>query len=93
MPGRCIENPGGIDRVELRMIENVVEFPAEREHTLFTPQIEIPEQRRIEVAPARSPDRVFGSITDVASARKGNAGCIEEPVDALLGSCEVGVTG
>jgi hypothetical protein len=45
-----IKNGGGIDRVELRMVEDIVEFPPKSENALFIAKIEIAEQCRIEIA-------------------------------------------
>ena len=92
MACRRIKNGGGIDRVELRMVEDIVEFPPKSENALFISKIEIAEQRRVEItSPAASHD-VFRSIADIASAGKGYARRIEESINCLFGVWEIGIT-
>src|SRR5207253_4198021 len=82
-----------IDCVELRVIEGVINFPPERKHALFAADIAIPEQGRIEIASSRSAYCVLRRISNVAPARNGNTGRIEEPGGGLIEVCEVGIAG
>src|SRR4030095_358394 len=92
LPRRRVEDRGRIDRVQLRVVEDVVQLPAEREYALFIPEIEIPEQRHIKVASSGSTHGVFRSISDVASSGEGDARRIEKPVNSLFGVTEIRIT-
>ena len=87
-----IKNGRGIDRVELGVVEDVVEFPPESENALFIAENEIPEQRRIEIASPAASHHIFRSIADIASARKGYARRIEHSINRLIGVREIGIT-
>ena len=91
MACRRIKNGGGIDRVELRMVEDIVEFPPKSENALFISKIEIAEQRRVEIASPGAAHCILGSVSDIASAGEGYARGIEESIDRFIGVCEIGI--
>ena len=72
-----------IDGAELCVIEDVVDFPSEREHALFA-EIEVPEQSHVDISPAGSAEDVLWCISDITSAGEGNAGGIEETGVGLI---------
>jgi hypothetical protein len=89
---RRIKNGGGIDRVELRMVEDIVEFPPKSENALFIAKNEIAEQSRVKIASSPASHDVFRSIADIASAGKGYARRIEESINSFFGVWEIGIT-
>ena len=92
LPGR-IENCGGIDLAELRVIEDVVQFPPEREFAPVLPQLETPEQGHVKVLSSGAAQEILGCVSDIASGCEGNAGSVEEPVNSLFTAREVGIAG
>jgi hypothetical protein len=89
---RRIKNRGRIDRVELRVVEDIVEFPPERENALFIAKNEIAEQRGVEILSSPASQGVFRSIADIASARKGDTRRIEHSINRSIGVWEIGIT-
>ena len=92
MACRRIKNGGGIDRVELRMVEDIVEFPPKSENALFIAKNEIAEQRRVEIASPPASHDVFRSIADITSAGKGDTRRIEESINGLFGVWQIRIT-
>ena len=73
---RGAESRCSVQDAELRVIKSVVEFPPERQHSLFAAQIEVPEQRKVEVGSSGAAQDLSPRVSE-RSARVLNARCIE----------------
>src|SRR5262249_20072211 len=56
---RRIKNRGRIDRAELRVVEDIIEFPSKRENALFIAKNEIAKQRGVEILTSPTSHGVF----------------------------------
>jgi hypothetical protein len=82
----------GVHIAELRVVENVVNFPTKLQVTRFAPQIELLENGHVLVVRARKPDHVFRRITDFAPPRRRKGGCVEPAIRRSLVARQNGIS-
>jgi hypothetical protein len=74
------------------VIEHIVRFSTECEHSFLAAQIEIPEQGHIEIASSGSAHNILWRVSDVIFAGDLDTRSIEERRDGLIIVPEIGVT-